>query len=60
MKKIVILVAIICFSFTVKAQDDAFTNDTAKLVEVISEESAAAKARLAISEKFTLKIVVIL
>ncbi len=38
-KKIVILVAIICFSFTAKAQDEAFTNDTAKLVEIISENA---------------------
>ena len=38
-KKIVILVVILCASFTAKAQDEAFTSDTAKLVEVISENA---------------------
>ncbi|SNR33708.1 hypothetical protein SAMN06265371_101433 [Lutibacter agarilyticus] len=39
MKEILVIVVIVCFSFTVKAQDDAFTNDAAKLVEVISENA---------------------
>ncbi len=38
-KNTLLLVVIVCFSFTVKAQDEAFTNDTAKLVEVISENA---------------------
>lgn len=38
-KKIILLVAIVGFSLTMNAQDEAFTNDTAKLVEIISEKA---------------------
>lgn len=38
-KKIILFVVIVGFSLTVKAQDEAFTKDTAKLVEIISENA---------------------
>lgn len=37
--KTIFFIAILCFSFTVKAQDVSFSSDTAKLVEVISENA---------------------
>ena len=41
MKKLIVLIAFICFSITVKAQDnvDTFKADTEKLVSIVSESA---------------------